>query len=96
MLPKQHTPDGFPPCVSLTISFNDHATLYQTVAEWIADADMNNGQDWVSEDEKQRAIATDSVWVCQWYPDTPVGFCSLAASSFEALMRGVREGTATR
>ena len=45
----------------------------------------------VSDDERQRAIEKDSVWTCQWYPNTPVGSCALAASSFEVLMTAIRD-----
>ena len=79
---------SLPACVSLTISFNDHAAVYEPVAEWVADE--ANRLYWVSDEERQKAIATDSVWVCQWYPRTPVGFRTLAASSFDALMAALR------
>jgi len=78
--------------VSLTIHFNEHANLYETVEAWIIDAEESECYfSWVSLDERQRAIETDSVWICQWYPQTPVGFCALAASTFEALMAAVNK-----
>ena len=87
-LPVVQRHASLPACVSLTISFNDHAAVYEPVAEWVADE--ANRLDWVSDQERQNAIATDSVWVCQWYPRTPVGFRTLAASSFETLMAALR------
>jgi hypothetical protein len=36
----------------------------------------------------QRAIATDELWTMQWYPETPVGFCVLHASTLAALLAG--------
>ncbi len=91
MLPNRHVQAGFPPCVNLHIVFNAHASLYLTIDEWESDQ-LERGHswfDWVSPEERLNAIATDSVWTCQWYPDTPIGFNALAASTFEALMEAV-------
>jgi len=91
MVPRQHHQPGFPPCVSLRIEFNQHANNYDTVEQWLADAEVDPWFSWVSEDERAKAIASDSVWICQWYPDTPIGFSGLAASSFDVLMAAVNE-----
>ncbi len=72
---------------SLTISHNDHLGYYSTVAREIED-DGHGMDAWVSEEEKQRSIDTNEVWLMQWYPDTPVGFYTLAASSLGALLVG--------
>ncbi len=71
---------------SLTISFNDHAVNYTDAASAIGILDMMDHGEWVSEDEKRRAIETNSVWQIQWYPETPVGFNCLIASSLEVLI----------
>jgi hypothetical protein len=91
-IPSVKSPVGFPSCVSLTIEFNQHAVNYQTVQQWESDRGDVGGVDWVSPEERERAFATDSVWECHWYPTTPVGSCSLCASSFEALMAAVNAG----
>jgi hypothetical protein len=84
---------GFPKCVSLSIEFNQHAVNYQTVEQWLNERrDSGTEVEWVSDEERQRAIDHNSVWVCFWYPDTPVGSCEIAASSFEALMAAVNGG----
>lgn len=73
---------------SLIISFNDeHAPNYDTAEEW---GEYHDLRDWVSEEEREKAIATNSVWTCQWYPDTPVGFYLLRASSLPALIAALR------
>lgn len=92
MVPKQYQPNGFPRCVSLTIEFNPHAVYYQTVESHIAEQYHEHGLDFVSEYERQKAISSDSLWVCYWHPTTPVGSCTLAASSYEALMAHVNGG----
>ncbi|MDQ3525807.1 MAG: hypothetical protein M3451_12235, partial [Chloroflexota bacterium] len=96
VMPKVYSSTGFPPCISLSIEFNQHASCYQTVEQWLKEEEERSpdgrpGFDWVSPEERQRAIDTDQVWMCHWYPRTPVGSCSLAASTFEALMAAVNE-----
>ncbi|MBP2494684.1 hypothetical protein ABID82_007195 [Methylobacterium sp. PvP062] len=76
---------------SLTISFNDsNAPNYSTVQKhaegW---PDWDNHTDWVSDEERARAIETNSWWNVHWYPDTPVGFCSISASTLPALIAGL-------
>lgn len=83
---------------SLTIGFNDdHACNYQTAAEWDEyEAGADSRLEWVSEIERERARSENSVWSIQWYPDTPIGFHALAASSLSALIQGVRDHLSER
>lgn len=71
---------------SLAIEFNNHACNYCSVAEAVGERDLYDFGTWASEDEKQKAIATDSVWSIHWYPLTPVGFRCILASSLEVAM----------
>ena len=72
---------------SITIGFNDEcAPSYMTVAEEVENAERYGAESWVSEEERQRAIETNSMWTAQWYPDTPIGFYVLHASSLPALL----------
>lgn len=79
---------------ALILIHNDHANYYQSVEDWIVEQE-NFGEtpwfNWVSPEERQRAIDTDSVWTLRWYPHTPVGFIALAASTLEALMAAVED-----
>lgn len=93
-LPDVKHPAGFPSCISLSIDFNEHATYYQTAEEWLQQLEELNPVQWVSENERQRALATDSIWVCRWHPITPVGSCEVLASSFETLMAYVNANAA--
>ncbi len=74
----------------LTIGFNDdHTPNYVNAQRWADEYGEYRGDDddrihWVSEEERQKAIRENSVWTIQWYPDTPVGFCCVGASTFEA------------
>lgn len=70
----------------LFIEFNAHKLNYVPADEAVLDGTYRNA-DWVSDAEKEKAMETDSVWTLQWYPDTPVGFYQLAASSLDAVIR---------
>lgn len=78
---------------SLTIGFNDdHACNYEDAESWHDNSGFYRGDredriDWASEDERMKAIRENSVWTIQWYPETPVGFCCVGASTFEAAAR---------
>lgn len=68
----------------LYLTHNAHKDSYYTVAQWIEFYDIDD-DDWVSVEEKAKAIETDSMWELQWYPDNPVGFYRVFASSLDAL-----------
>lgn len=85
---------------SLTIGFNDlHACNYKDARGWSEMmgepcGEMETYNDlrvWVSPEERDKALAENSVWSAQWYPDTPVGFCTLYASSLFALIEALRD-----
>lgn len=64
-----------------SLTHNEHKNSYCSIKE----AGLDESEYWVSEEERQKALATDSVWVIQWYPHTPVGFYRFQASTFEAV-----------
>jgi hypothetical protein len=70
----------------INISFNDHASHYETADQWWANAGeyARGFADWVSDEERERALALNSVWLVQVYPNNPNGFVSFWASSFDA------------
>ena len=70
---------------SLRLTHNDHKSYYQTVAESIEAGD-HGYRDWVSEEQKRKAIDTNECWFVQWYSDTPVGFCIMAAADLDVLL----------
>jgi hypothetical protein len=71
----------------LSIVHNEHKTYYQTIEQMMRDTpDLYGTDSWVSDEERANAIATDEVWTCRWYPNTPVCFCMRSASSLEALL----------
>lgn len=79
---------------SLTISFNDATgPNYETVESWLIDGALREDHDFVSDEEKQKAIATNSLWEIQWYPNSPNGFNRVSASSLEACVRHIIEAS---
>lgn len=71
---------------SLHITCNDHKVNYQTAKEAIDGGQWVSPDDFISPEEMQKAIDANTIWSVQWYPQTPVGFCVLFASSFQALL----------
>jgi len=75
---------------SLSLTHNEHKSYYRTVAQSVADEDFGY-VDWVSEEQKQKAIETNECWTLQWYPHTPVGFCILSAADLDVLLAAAKE-----
>ena len=69
----------------LYLTHNEHRDSYETIEEYY------RSDDFVSIEEFKKAIAEDSVWVLQWYPDKPNGSYSISASSLEALQKTIKE-----
>lgn len=77
----------FPPHkASLHLEHNDHKSNYETVEEWALRNDDSHYADWVSDEQRAKAIATDELWTLQWYPETPVGFCCMVAADLDVLL----------
>lgn len=77
---------------SLHITHNDHKGYYQTVAQSIADGDHGyREEDWISSEQKLKAIDADECWTVQWYPNTPVGFNILSGVDLESVLKAARE-----
>jgi hypothetical protein len=58
---------------SVTINFNEHATNYETIEEYLRDSMFNRFDD-VAPDLKKEIIKAGLVVEVQAYPRTPVGF----------------------
>lgn len=72
---------------ALYITHNDHKAVYYTIEDHYSIDD----REWVSPEEKQKAIEQDSVWELHWYPDTPIGSYKVVASSLEAIQKHMME-----
>lgn len=77
---------------SLHLTHNEHKSYYRTVAESIEDKDHGyTSECWVSDEQRERAIASNECWSLQWYPDTPVGFYVLSAADLDVLLEAARK-----
>mgnify|MGYP001558436197 CR=1 FL=1 len=68
---------------SLSLTHNQHKAYYEPIADYIMRIDEH---EWVSLEERDRALAADEIWELQWYPETPVGSYLLCGSTLEAVM----------
>jgi hypothetical protein len=69
----------------LHLSHNEHRDVYETVEQFY------ESDDFISEEEWHKAVAENSVWVLHWYPNTPIGFTRIAASTLEALETALKK-----
>lgn len=67
---------------SLTLSHNPHKDVYDTIEVYI---ERLCGE-WVSEEEKVKALETNDFWMLQWYPNTPICFFLLYAHNLDKLL----------
>lgn len=74
---------------SMTLSHNAHKACYESIQDYCEHRGLDDG-DWVSAEEKERAIAADDFWELQWYPDTPVGFVVKCAHDLNVLLNAVK------
>jgi len=76
---------------SLHLTHNQHKAYYLTVEQSIERDDHGyQADDWVSEEQKQKAIATNECWTLQWYPDTPIGSYTMSAADLDVLLDAAR------
>src|SRR4051812_9176055 len=75
---------------SLTLEHNPHKVLYRTVAQWLEEVDVEPGLTWPSPQERQRALDTNEVWVLTWYPNTPIAFQWVAATTLDGVLACAR------
>lgn len=75
---------------SLHIEFNGHMSSYATIEEYYEGC-LRSGEQWVSPEDRAKAIGANSVWCVHWYNKTPGGSWSVLASSLEAALRAIAE-----
>jgi hypothetical protein len=74
----------------LHLSHNDHKGGYETIEQWESHYETRRNA-WISDEQRTKAIAADSVWQLQWYPDNPVGSFCLLACDLTALLKESKE-----
>lgn len=76
------------PC-NLRIERNPHGSSYDTIEKWLLD-----NEDWadVLDGEREKIISSGNLWLLHVYPDTPIGFYAIAASTLDALIDKAMNG----
>lgn len=83
--------DFLPRHVSIHIHHDPHKGSYESVQQYLRGKDhVNEGpsdgfdeSEWLSRDDFKASVSEDSLWEIQWYPNSPVGFCTVYGSTFE-------------
>ena len=71
-----------PKHIHLSIEHQPHAVCYESAQEWMDRNDRDGFAD-VEPEDAELMISTGEIWVVQWYPNTPIGFCAVAAATLE-------------
>ncbi len=67
---------------SVTITFNDNTTNYETVEQCL-NSNFGNLYDDLTDEDKQKMIDANIMVDVHAYPDTPVGFYSVTSHSLD-------------
>ena len=63
----------------LYLTHNEHRDVYETVKQYYDHEYFESVEEW------KKAVESDNVWSLQWYPNTPVGFNRICASTLDGL-----------
>ena len=66
----------------ITIEHNPHLGAYESVGAYIEETDLFD----VTPDDLAECIRTGELWTMQWYPESSVGFCAIAAPTLARLL----------
>jgi hypothetical protein len=81
--------------VSFSINYNNCQTCYRTAKEEIELSDSMGEDgcyyDFIDDEDKQSCIDKNIMWVISWYPNSPVGHCSVAGSSLQKVLDYLKE-----
>lgn len=73
----------------LMFDFNGHMGSYMSIEEYYEDC--LHMDDWVSPEERERALANNQVWCLHWYPNTPIGSYKILCHSLEVGIKYLEE-----
>lgn len=68
----------------LFITHNHHRTSYQTMTEYLSEPYV---MDFISYEEAQKCLLSDSIWEVQLYPISPISFYKTIASTLEECIK---------
>lgn len=69
---------------SLHLTHNQHKAYYETIEEYQGNFDWED--DWVSDEQRKKALETQELWELQWYPDTPIGSYKIMGADLDAVL----------
>jgi len=69
--------------------YNGHMSSYMSIEEYFEDC-LEKSDEWVSDEERDKAIASNSVWSLHWYPNTPIGSYKILSHSLETGLKTLR------
>lgn len=70
--------------LSWSITANDHRTSYETVFEYLKYGCCDE-TDELSQEEHERARESNTLFTCQVYPETPVGFFTVRSDTLSGM-----------
>ena len=83
----------FPPHKGeLSLSHNPHLSVYETVKQHLEGRE-DYFDEWATPTSREKAIKTNELWVIHWYPNTPVGFNTLAGATLEEILESLTPPT---
>lgn len=65
----------------LSIECNEHKLYYQSAEDFLSEQNFQHPGFFISPEDRQKCIDTNTIWKISWYPDTPIGCCYILASS---------------
>ena len=77
--------------LNLIITKNPNASSYQTVEKYLEEQAEIGSIVEITDEEKKKAIETNTLWDCQFYPRTPIGFFARSFATCEALEAWIAE-----
>jgi hypothetical protein len=91
----QPLPKCLQDCLEFSLEYNPHKGDYETAKQYIEESERTEGfprqSNWVSPEQRQKAVDTDTMWYIQCYPTTPIGFWCYAAADLDVLMDHLNE-----
>ncbi|KKM97840.1 hypothetical protein LCGC14_1163960 [marine sediment metagenome] len=71
----------------VNISYNSHKIDYKTLKELMDELEILDCEyDFISEEDKQKCIENDDIWVIRIYPNNTISFYTIAGSNIQELL----------
>lgn len=74
----------------LYLEHNPHKDVYIELKDWLKEP-CHDDEDWISPEEKQKALDNNEIWILRWYPDTPIGSYVLMGYSLDTLLKAAED-----